>query len=148
MDKKYKDLFDSLNTEKQCHPAVHMDHEDIDDNASELLSGIFGRNIYAEGKRSDFYDWGIKIFNEPISEAELEILYEITGATDYDKEIQSYETEDEDGGSITELCQRIAQKLFSKIMPFEIAVSHSDEEGIWLFGELTDSYVIRNDANK
>ena len=148
MDKKYKDLFDSLSTEKQFRPAVHMFHEDIDDNAAELLSGILGRNIYAEGKRSDFYDWGINIFNEPMTASELEILYEIIGATDYDKKIQSDETENEDDGSITELCQRVAQRLFSKIMPFEVAISHADEEGIWLFGELTNEFLIKNEANK
>ena len=81
MDNKYKDLFDSLSTEKQFRPAVHMAYEDIDDNATELLSGIFSRNIYAEGKRSDFYDWSIKVVDDSFTETELGKLYNIIGAS-------------------------------------------------------------------
>ena len=141
MDNKYQELFDSLNKENQFRPAIHMAHEDIDDNASEFLSGILGRDIYAEGKRSEFYDWSIKIYNDPITEDELGKLYDILEVSEYDKEIQTQTNEYNE--NITELCQRISNKLFSKIMPFNVSVSHSDDDGIWLFGDEIDADILK-----
>ena len=141
MDNKYKDLFQSLSFQKQFRPAIHIGHISIDDYASELLSGIFERDIYAEGKRSDFYDWNIKISNDFITEIELEKLYDIVGASEHDRKCQSDIDEDDD---VSELCQRISNRLFSKIMPFEVEVSFSDEEGIWLLGGLTDNSILES----
>ena len=140
----YTSLFQSLSFQKQFQPAIHLGDILIDDYASALLSGIFGRKIYAEGKRTEFYYWSIKIRNEPISESELEKLYDIIGANEYDKTSQSNEIGNE--SYITELCQEISQKLFSKILPFEISVSFADDEGIWLIGNLIETDISKDNA--
>jgi hypothetical protein len=132
MENKYKEIFESITLPRQFRPAIHLAHYDIDHYASELLSSIFGRDIRAEGERSDYYDWSIRVLDGSITEDELEKLYDIVGANGYDRTSQSYNTDDDDSAS--GLCQGISQKLFSQIMPFEVCISLSDEEGIWLFG--------------
>ena len=147
--KNYQSMFDSLKTKEQVRPAVYLDHYQIDDDASELLSNLLGRDIRAEGKRSEFYDWSIDISNDPITKSELEILYAIIGASEYDKEIQTDTNEYHDVKSdITELCQRILNKLFSKIMPFEVSASHSDDDGVWFFGEVISADIIKPENNQ
>ena len=123
-------------------PAIHIYHEDIDDYASELLTGIIGRDIYAEGKRSEFYDWNIIICNDPITENELELLCRTIGVTDDERTMQLCDVEDED--SITELRQSICHKLFSIIIPFEVSISLADDEGIWLLGTMIDVAILEN----
>ena len=141
MNNKYQDLFQSLFYQNQFRPSIYLEHTSIDDYASELLSGILGRDIYAEGKREEFYYWSIKIYNEPITKDELEKLYNILGASEYEKEVQRQTNEYNE--NITELCQRISNKLFSKIMPFNVSVSHSDDDGIWLFGDEIDADILK-----
>ena len=83
----------------------------------------------------------VKIFNDSFTETELKKLYNIIGTSEYDKEIQSQTNEYNE--NITELCQRISNKLFSKIMPFNVSVSHSDDDGIWLFGDEIDADILK-----
>ena len=141
MNNKYQDLFQSLSYQNQFRPSIYLEHTSIDDYATELLSGILGRTICAEGKREEFYYWSIKFYNDPITEDELEKLYDIIEASEYDREIQSQTNEYNE--NITELCQRISNKLFSKIMPFNVSVSHSDDDGIWLFGDEIDADILK-----
>ena len=142
----YQDLFKSFTFQHDVRPAVYLDYISVDNYASELLSGILGRDIYAGSERSEFYDWSIAICCGSIAEAELEILFGIIEADEHDREIQSYETEDD--GSVTSLWQRISNKLFSKIMPFEVETSLADEDGIWFFGSLTDIAILKNNAEQ
>jgi len=142
MDNKYKELFQSLSFQNEFRPAVHIHYLSIDDYASELLSCVLERDIRAEGKREEFYYWSIEIRNGSITGDELEKLYDIIGANEHDKTFHSYEIEED--GYITELCQVISQKLFSKIMPFEISVSFADDEGIWMLGGMTDATIFKN----
>ena len=146
MNNNYQDLFQSLSFQHDFRPAVYLQYISIDDYASELLSGILGRDIQAEGKRSEFYDWSIVLCGDSIAETELDTLYGIIGADEHDREIQSYETEDD--GSVTELWQRISTKLFSKIMPFEVEMSLADDDGVWLFGGLTGTDILKNNAGQ
>ena len=146
MDNKYQELFQSLSFQKEFRPAVHLHYTQIDDYASKLLSGILSRDIYSESKRSDFYDWSIKFYDDSVTETELEILYNVLGANEYDREMQSYEAEGVD--SINELCQRISNRLFSKIMPFEVAMSIADDDGVWFLGGMTEIAVLKNNTEQ
>jgi len=142
MNNKYQELFQSLSYQNQFRPSINLGYTSIDEYASELLSGIFERDIGAESVRSDFYDWSIKIKNGSITETELELLYEIINANEYDRKSQSF-YDDENDGCITELCQIVSHKLFSKILPFEVEISFADDEdNIWFLGGMIDKNVL------
>lgn len=141
MEQKYKDLFTSLSFQTNFRPAVHLEHIKINDYASGLLSGILERDICAEGERSDFYDWSITITGG-VTKDELEKLYDVIGADEHDRYTQECEAGENDDDSAAELIQRVSNKLFTQIMPFKIAVSFADEDGVWFFGDFTDSSIL------
>ena len=142
MSNKYQDLFQSLSFKHKFRPAVHLDYIRIDDYVSELLSGIFDKDIHSESERCDFYDWSIKIHSGHITADELEILYGAIGANEYDRKAQSDITEDDE--PIIELCQMVSHKLFSKIMPFEVSASFADDDGVWFLDGMTDAAILKN----
>jgi len=110
--------------------AIHLVWCEIDDIASELLSRLLEREITIEAERSDHYDWKLTIIGgAPISEYELEVLFNMTEADDAERENNCLDD------AITEFSQGLARKLMSFLLPFEAATSHADDEGVWFIGE-------------
>lgn len=141
MNRKFENLFKSFAFEREFRPALHIEWEDVTDYASQLLSGIFDREIHAESARSDYYYWSLVIYKSPITKEELEKLNDLVEADDYDREIQLY-----DDFPVTEICQGLSCKLISKLSPFDVFTSFADDEGIWLVGDMTDATGLKNVA--
>jgi len=141
MSNQMQDLFLSLAFEEQFRPALHVEWEDINCYASELLSGIFGRDIHVEARRSDYYYWSLDVSQTPITEDEMVRLNDLVQADDYDREIQSY-----DGFPVTDIDKGLSCKLLSKLTPFHSSTSFADDEGVWLIGNMTDADILKNKA--
>ena len=111
--------------------AIHLDWYDVGNYVSELLTKLLKRKVIVEAERSEFYYWDLVIQNnKPISEKEMNSIYELIEADDLDKESNEYEDE-----PIMGLCQSVSRKLMSILLPFKAVYDHADDDGIWFFGE-------------
>lgn len=134
-------LFDALALESKFCPAVHIKWVNIINSASGLLSGVLYRDIRAEVERSDYYNWSINVSASPVTEEEVGKLNEIFGADEYDREIQ-----ENDDYPAKEICQGLATKIISKLVPFPVTKSFADDDGVWLVGEATDAVTLKENT--
>ncbi len=89
------------------------------------------REILAEVNSQKYYCWEASLFT-PITSAETDILFEITQASDCDRDENLY---DEDS-LITELCEGLCKKLIAKLLPFDLKLTRADDEGVWFIGDM------------
>ena len=129
---KYQETFNSLMLDNEYRPALHIEWSELSSHASKLLTGVLGREIYAEADREEFYYWRLLLGRDPISEDELNILLEAA-----DADIGDCESYDPDSFPATELYQDFSRKLISKILPFTATDSIADEKGVWFLGDKT-----------
>lgn len=111
------------------HPcfSLHQSWEALADFASTLLTGLLGREIEAHIARSDYYYWAIDLTQTPLTEAETRTLADAARTSDAEMETQ-FEGID---FPLCELRQEFAALLLAWAMPFQVASTHADDEGVW-----------------
>jgi hypothetical protein len=108
--------------------AHHTEWEMLSGLFSDLLSQLLGREIFAEALREEYYYWKI-VLSAPLSPDELEKLFVIAQASGYDREQNEFED-----FPITELSQELCSKIVDKLLPFDVAHTRADDEGVWFIG--------------
>lgn len=111
--------------------SVHIEWNELQKTASQKLSDLLGRDIIAESRRDEYYYWGFYILRTPLSKEEIEKLFAIMDADDYDRDSNDFGEY-----PITEINQGLAEKIMADELPFTPNHSHADDEGVWFFGPL------------
>jgi len=129
MEAKYKEVMEQMYLSSKPMQAGMIGWDCLDTLFGKLLSKLFERKIQTELKRSDYYEWDVKICNTALSADELEIILELINALPNERELCMINDE------VVEIIpKKIAQKLFSQILPFPVFCSHAADEGIWFIG--------------
>ena len=116
---------------------IHIEWENLSDIFSELLSGFLHRKITAKSYREEYYYWLIRLFAAPLTQAELETLFDLSGADQLDRDENDYGEY-----PVVELCQSLCAKLMGKLLPFEPRCTIADDEGVWFISSVTDPMFI------
>jgi hypothetical protein len=111
--------------------AIHIGWDNLADVLSKLLSDLFGREIAVDSIQEEYYCWKINFADTPLDPKELESLFELAEASDWDREENEYR----DGFPISELCQGFCNKIMDKLLPFSLMLSRADEDGVWFIGD-------------
>ncbi len=109
--------------------SIYLAWGDLSGLASRLISSIIGRDVSAEAMREEYYDMHL-FLAEPISSVELETLYEAIQATEDDSAESIYE----EGEPVQKLEQCVSQKLFGKLLTFDLTLTRADDSGVWFIG--------------
>jgi hypothetical protein len=123
-------VFAGLRISDTPQQAIHIGWDDLSDIYSKLLSGILGRNIYAEAEREEYYYWLVATRDTPITQDELESIFSLADADDLDRDQNDFEIY-----PIMELCQGLCGKLMNKLLPYGIVYARADEDGVWFIGD-------------
>ncbi len=110
--------------------SLYLGWDELSDLSSSLISDLLGRKAKVEAMREEFYDMYL-FLKEPIAFSEMEALYEVVQASDDDRE----EFMHEEGEPIQKIEQGVSQKLIGKLLPFNLVLTHADEEGVWFIGD-------------
>lgn len=112
-------------------PALYIEWEDLADLFTDLLREILGRlDITAGAAREEYYYWKIPL-ETPISQSELERIFDLVVASDWDRQETAYE----EGFPIMELGEGLCKKLINKLLPFDLLSTRADDEGVWFIGK-------------
>jgi len=125
---KYYKVLGRFSTE-YIQLSVHLDKHRLEDIACKYLSDLTGREITAFYDRREYYHWGLNIADTPLSNEELEKLFNAVGADDFDRDSNDFGEY-----PIMEINQGLAEKIMSDELPFVMSSSHADNEGVWFFG--------------
>jgi hypothetical protein len=117
----------------EVRPALHIEWEELENDITKLLSIILKREIDADIERSDFYYWNIDLSNSPISENELDTIFALVNANDYERAINF-----DNGFPVYEFCCGLSRKLVTLLLPFTASKSFADDEGVWFLGDITE----------
>jgi hypothetical protein len=110
--------------------AIHIGWERLSLLFSGLLSDLLGRGIKAESRREEPHRWKTAMASTPLGATELEALLDLAGASDWNREENGHG----EGLPILETGQGICGKLMGKLLPFGLAQTCADGEGIWFIG--------------
>ena len=119
-------IFKKFQWNTEPYPAVHAEWIELDHLMSQLLSELLEREIKAETVREDYYCWSVSITETPLSMEEVEMLFTIANADDYERDANDFGVY-----PITELTQGLCSKLVSRTLPFYADTSFADDEGVW-----------------
>lgn len=122
--------FDRNRVDNKPQKAVFIEWYNLAYLFTDLLTDLLGRQIKADSAREEYYWWKVSL-EEPITPAELESLFELAQANDYDREENAYT----DGFPIMELCQGVCNKLMSKLLSFSLVSTRADDDGVWFIGD-------------
>jgi hypothetical protein len=122
-------VFAELQIDDTPQQAIHIGWEYLSDIYYKLLSGILGRNIYADAERDEYYYWLVVMCDTPITQDELESIFLLAGADELDRDQNDFGIY-----PITELCQGLCGKLMNKLLPYSIDYARADEDGVWFIG--------------
>jgi hypothetical protein len=111
--------------------AIYIRWDNLEDIFSKLLLDLFCREIMVDSVREEYYYWKINLEDTPLDPKELESLFELAEASDWDREENEYN----DGFPISELCQGLCNKIMDKLLPFSLILSRADEDGVWFIGD-------------
>lgn len=126
----YDFVFENHKITEKPQPSLYLEWDELADLFTDLLTGLLGRNIEAGSKREEFYYWNISL-ETPLTQEELEVVFESAAADELDLEQNMYE----EGCPIYELTQGICSKLISKLLPFNLIACRADDEGVRFIGE-------------
>ena len=130
-------VYDSLKITDTPQQVIHIEWEALSDIFSKMLSGLLGKKIKAQSGREEYYYWIIRLIDTPLIKEELETLFDLAGADEWDRE-------QNDCGEfpILELCQGLCGKLMGKLLPFVPRSTMADSEGVWFISSVTDPVFI------
>jgi len=123
-------IFIKLRRNESPQRTIHIEWEDLSDVFSELLSELLCREITAEAEREEYYYWNVNLSGTPISRQELEILFKLVSADEFDREQNDFGEY-----PIMELCEELCNKLMRRLLPCKIISVRADDEGVWFIGE-------------
>lgn len=127
-----QEIFHQNSWDDQRWQAIHLEWEALSRLGTMLLSGLLGRQIETVATRSDYYYWALSLEDSVIDAGELETLVGMIGGTEGDLEMNSNDM----GFPIQGLDQGLCNRLFDKILPFDVGASLADDEGIWFFSRI------------
>lgn len=130
---RYTELTRELRVTDEPCQALCLEWEELDRYFSVLLSGLLGREIKAEAHKDEFY-WYARVVDTELSDAELEIIFDVTNATDGERDACDYGQD----WTKTELCENVSNKLLAGAFPFKLSHGVSTAEGVWFFGTKED----------
>lgn len=113
----------------KLHQALYIGWDGLEIIAAKLLNELVGREIAVSAEREDYYYWNLNIDRTPLSKKEIQDLFLIVSADDYDRESNEFGEY-----PVTEINQGLATKILARELPFIAASSHAVENGVWFFG--------------
>lgn len=126
--------FEDLQVPDIPRQTIHFEWDDLRDMADETLFHLLRRKVSVDVERSDYYDWGFTLIDDSLSLAELETLFTMIEADDWDRESNDFYD-----APIQSLSQSLSRKLVSLLLPFHAESTHADDEGVWFISGFTGS---------
>jgi len=117
-------------------PSLYLEWKEIRELAEKRLKELIGKDITALNDRWENYYWGFNISDTPLSKAEIEKLFTLLDADDYERDSTDF-----GDYPIMEINYGLAEKLLSEYLPFKLHSSHAGEEGVWFFGPMESQTV-------
>lgn len=114
-------------TPEPTQKAVHIEWDDLSGVFTVLLSDLLDRPVKAEAEREEYYYWKVTL-SEPITQDELELLFEHARASDADRDENLYGEDI----PILELAENLCKRLVTRMLTFEPVMTRTDREGVWL----------------
>jgi len=117
-------------------PSLHLEWNNLRELAENRLKELLGRDIIARNDRWENYHWGFNISDTPLTKDDMEKLFDVLGADDFDRDSNDFGEY-----PIMEINQGLAEKLLAGDLPFKMHSSLADEEGAWFFGPMESQRV-------
>ena len=108
---------------------IHIEWGDLGVILSNLLTRLLHREIEVEALLNEYYDW-CACLSPHISKEEFELLIRAADADEL------YRVQKDFGEfPAMELRQGLCNKLMSKLLPFKVGYSRTNDEGVWFISQ-------------